>query len=281
MAVTRNGQGRARAIGAWAWGLLSSCLISHAAFAATAPSTPQAAPPVSALKNYYVDPFTGTANFTIPLTLPPLRGRLPFSLKLVSSSRAGNGWLGVGWKLNLAFIERSTKQGFPAYDATDQFLVSLGDSQEELVALGAGEYRLEVAEAAWRFRFDGARWTANDPQGTTYVFGLDDRLNDLSRTKDPTDPRRVFRWRLSRITDPSGNSVILQHLADRVDIFYSEKSEATKESYRKDDYNFLISLLFSTTRTDRLSNARPGFNDAYPFKRPRPGIRGTGYGNRR
>ncbi|MBI4353733.1 MAG: VCBS repeat-containing protein, partial [Candidatus Omnitrophica bacterium] len=263
-----------------AWGrvALAWCLVGIPTTAAdspplakksTAPAPSGDFSPVTAIKNYYVDPFTGTANFTIPLVIPPPRQSLPFALKLLYSSRAGNGWLGVGWKLNLASIERSTKHGYPTYTNTDPFVASLGESQQDLVAIGGGEYRLKVAEEAWRFRFDGARWTAWDPGGLRYEFGRDDQLNDLSRTKDPANPSRIFRWRLSRLSDPLGNSVLFQYLADRIEIAYTERSAALLGSFRLADYNYLLSIRFSEVswrESNPFSNARPGFNDNYPMK---------------
>ncbi|MBI4354668.1 MAG: hypothetical protein HY595_05460, partial [Candidatus Omnitrophica bacterium] len=61
------------------WGrvALAWCLVAQSsALAGPSPSTSKEFAPVTALKNYYVDPFTGTANFTIPLVIPPPRQSL-------------------------------------------------------------------------------------------------------------------------------------------------------------------------------------------------------------
>ena len=94
---------------------------------------------------------------------------------------------------------------------------------------------------------------------------MDDRLYDLSRTADPDNPSRVFRWRLSRISDPSRNSVIFQYLEDSIEISYSEKAEGLQTSFRPGDYYYHVSIRF-TPRADALTDVRPGFPDDYPLK---------------
>src|SRR5262249_1331080 len=54
---------------------------------------------------------TGTANFSIPIALPPGRNGFQPSLNLVYSSGAGRGPLGVGWSLDVPRIARKVSQG--------------------------------------------------------------------------------------------------------------------------------------------------------------------------
>ena len=62
----------------------------------------------------HVDPFTGTATTSIPLQVFPGRNGLQPNLQLTYSSGPGNGWVGMGWKLELGAIERNTRFGvFP------------------------------------------------------------------------------------------------------------------------------------------------------------------------
>ncbi|MBU1125344.1 MAG: VCBS repeat-containing protein, partial [Candidatus Omnitrophica bacterium] len=221
--------------------------------------------PVNAMNNYYVDPYTGSANFSLPLALPSLRESIPFSPKLVYSSRANNGWLGVGWKLDLGVIERSTKNGFPSYDSNDEFVFSFGDQQNELVKINSTEYRAKHSSADWQFLFNGEHWMVKDPLGRTYYFGLEDVFSDYSRTKDPQNPQKVFRWRLSKIVDNTGNALCITYLRDCIEIFYAEKSEASRASSRKDDYNYWTRIYFTNDRSDIVFSFRPGFIDDYPF----------------
>jgi hypothetical protein len=65
----------------------------------------------------HVDPFTGTATTSIPLQIFPGRNGLQPNLQLTYSSGSGNGWIGMGWKLELGAIERNTRFGV-AYNET-------------------------------------------------------------------------------------------------------------------------------------------------------------------
>jgi hypothetical protein len=77
---------------------------------------------------------TGTAKYGIRLTIPPgTAGHAP-SLALHYEGGNGNGPLGYGWRLPLAFVQRQTDKGIPTYGEAvgftraDQFI---NDAKEE------------------------------------------------------------------------------------------------------------------------------------------------------
>ena len=59
----------------------------------------------------HADPFTGLASTSVPLDLPTGRNGIQPNLNLVYSSSNGNGWVGMGWKLELGSIQRNTRFG--------------------------------------------------------------------------------------------------------------------------------------------------------------------------
>src|SRR5881394_2744132 len=61
------------------------------------------------------DLFTGTGNFTIPITLPPGRNGFQPQLSLGYSTGNGNGPFGVGWSLSVPGVSRKTSRGIPRY----------------------------------------------------------------------------------------------------------------------------------------------------------------------
>ena len=62
--------------------------------------------------------FTGAALTEVPIIVPPGRGGVAPRLVLRYNSYRGNGWLGVGWDLDLGAIQRATKHGV-SYSAHD------------------------------------------------------------------------------------------------------------------------------------------------------------------
>lgn len=71
------------------------------------------------------DLFTGTGNFTVPLSLPPGRNGFQPELKLVYSTGNGNGPFGLDWSLSVPGVSRKTAKGVPVYDNTkDTFVLS-------------------------------------------------------------------------------------------------------------------------------------------------------------
>jgi len=72
---------------------------------------------------------TGAATYNIPIIVPPGRGGIAMpDLALVYNSQQKNGWVGMGWNLEVGSIQRSTKRGVD-YSGTD-FVV---DGSLELV----------------------------------------------------------------------------------------------------------------------------------------------------
>lgn len=168
--------------------------------------------PQRAVNQFQFDPYSGSGAFSLPLYTPPGRKGAQPSLNLSYSPRGGNDILGMGWVIDLGHIERSTKNGFPKYDASDTFLASLGGSASELVAAGGGEYRARVEGGFLKFKQNGDTWEVQDRQGTIYYFGLQEQLGDESRVSDAQG--RIFRWYLSEIKDVQGNYVFIRRFAD-------------------------------------------------------------------
>ncbi len=107
------------------------------------------------LTGFQADLFNGAAVAKYPLQTPPGRNGIGPNLALTYSSSQGNGWLGVGWDLQLGKIERSTKNGVPNYDNSDTFRWSSPIGSAELVNVGGNEYRAKIESQFQKFIFYG------------------------------------------------------------------------------------------------------------------------------
>ena len=77
------------------------------------------------------DLFTGTGNFTIPVSLPPGRNGFQPQINLTYSTGMGNSPFGLGWGLSIPGVSRLTSKGIPKYDEDNDVYVLSG--AEDLV----------------------------------------------------------------------------------------------------------------------------------------------------
>jgi RHS repeat-associated protein len=164
--------------------------------------------------NVRSDLFTGTATTSIPIAVPPGRKGIQPQLALIYGSANGNGWVGMGWKLEKSVIDRQTKFGLD-YNG-DDFRVSLSGINADLVNVGADEYRAKIEGSFTRVKKltagDGQPYfEATDKTGTKYLFGQ----VAATRMADPGDPSRIVRWCLDRVEDVHGNYMTITYTLDQ------------------------------------------------------------------
>jgi RHS repeat-associated protein len=148
---------------------------------------------------------TGTASYLVNLLVPPGVNGFQPQLSLQYNGGNPNGPYGVGWRLNLPYIQRQTDKGLPVYDETDRFIYS---NAEELIPLGNGIFRFKNESQFIRFQWIGdvqdsekEHWVAIMPDGTRMFFG-----NDASSRIEHAK-LGIFHWGLDRQIDPNGNEI--------------------------------------------------------------------------
>src|SRR5689334_15749454 len=101
------------------------------------------------------------AESTLSLPAPSYDGIEP-QLTLSYHRSQADGWMGVGWTLDLSRIERraSSGKGAPRYDATDSYLLD----GLELAACTSGSPSSGCAQGGTHWsRSDGTLYVAHDP----------------------------------------------------------------------------------------------------------------------
>ena len=173
----------------------------------------------------HADVFTGQATMSIPIEVLPGRQGLQPDLALVYGSANGNGWVGMGWKLEKGVIERQLKFGVD-YDA-DDYVFRLNGVNVELVPhpTEVDQYRAKIEGGFTRIekRTDSADgppyFVATDKVGTQYTFGKTARV-----AAPPPNGDRIFRWCLERVEDTNGNYMELTY----------ESPAGTNQAYLKE-----------------------------------------------
>ncbi|HWG97411.1 MAG TPA: SpvB/TcaC N-terminal domain-containing protein [Nitrospira sp.] len=133
--------------------------------------------------SFQPDLFTGTLTGGMPIEVPPGRNGMQPNLALSYTSSGGNGWVGMGWKLEMGAIERQTRWGM-LYQPTTQeeldgkvYVMNLNGMSIDLVqdATDPLLYYEKVKSAFLRIKklsADGtAGWEITDTKGTKYRFG--------------------------------------------------------------------------------------------------------------
>ena len=173
------------------------------------------------------DLFTGSFVYSIPIEGAPARNNSQPNLNLVYSSSGENGWCGVGWSLDLGFIERYTRDGIPIkwdtasppsplpqYDDSKGFLCSLFGKQVRLLVHSGNEYRAEVDTDFTLYFFDPTnnRWDVYDKGGNLYRFGYSSSTRLMNANSGwAANSTGTFRWALDEIITVTGDRTTITY----------------------------------------------------------------------
>ncbi len=174
------------------------------------------------------DLFTGSFVSTIPIEAAPARNGTEPHLMLTYSSSGENGWCGVGWSLEIGYIERYTRDGIPVkwdnatvpspspssgYDDAKGFRFSLFGKEGRLLHVTGNEYRAEIEGSFVRFFFGSDTWDVYDKGGNHYQFGRADNSR-MKNTKVgwATGSAATFRWALDQIVTVTGDLTTISYL---------------------------------------------------------------------
>jgi len=169
--------------------------------------------------------YNGAATSSIPILVPAGRGGIGPNLSLSYNSIQKNAALGIGWNLDMGFIQRSTKQG-THYDAYNFFAIVNGASLE-LVARGdwgAGFYGAKIEESFARYYNLSPNgtppngWVVTTKDGVKYSYGQ----TASSRQHDPANANKVFKWCLDKVEDTNGNSMTVSYTKDQGEIYLDQ-----------------------------------------------------------
>ncbi len=166
----------------------------------------------------HADPFTGLASTSVPIDIPAGRNGIHPNLNLVYSSSNGNGWVGMGWKLELGSIQRNTRFGLDY--SQNEYSVQMSGLSSDLIQApppaGSDEYQAKFEGAFYRIKKPSSGgWEVTDTKGTKYLFGQ----TTASRAVNPADESKVFKWYLDRIEDRDGNYLTVSYVTNQGQVY--------------------------------------------------------------
>ena len=115
--------------------------------------------------------------------------------------------------LDVGYIERSTKEGVPKYDATDTFTFMFQGVVSDLVKIPDGTYRAKDEGLFLKFANNGVSgWEVRDKSGTRYLFGQ----TTVSQVESVGN---IFRWALDKVVDVHGNTLTVTYAKDQGQLY--------------------------------------------------------------
>lgn len=240
---------------------------------------------ISGRVSHQTDLFSGSFGYSVSIEGAPARHGTEPPLALVYSSSGENGWCGVGWNLDVGYIERNTKDGFPMkynadtlakplmqYDDTKGFVFNLFGKSAKLLQVSppnGNEYRAEVDTDFIRCIFDTTnnRWDVYDKSGNVYRFayyptGTGANPRQINPSWTGATHTRTFRWALDEIITATGDRTTITYSSDGNTLYPNLISYNGHTS--KNGYSFEFSpshtIQFETeARTDKRFSYRSGF----------------------
>ena len=208
---------------------------------------------------------SGSARFEFTLKVPPGRGGFAPVLSFLYDSSGSNGIFGLGWRINIPFIQRQTEKGLPHYtlwpdgdgvdndndgktDEYDEFDTLVYSNKEELVPVTEIYWRLENESEFIRFRKINIGWLATRRDGVVLKFGRHENSRVVKE-------KRVFRWLLDNMVDPNGNVITFEY--EKFDD--STQSYISRIIYNKTNKASMELTFKYELRPDIITDFRPGF----------------------
>lgn len=178
----------------WILNLMFLCLLS-----AVFPRITNAVFQIENIKNmpqYYSQ--SGSATYGIPIKIPPARGNFTPDLAIRYNSFSRNGWVGYGWDIGVAAIERSKKNIESGFVYRDN-----GNTIDLIAIEGSANYAAKIDTDYASYTFIDNRWIVKKRNGSIYYFGT----TAASRQDDPSNATHIYKWCLDKIIDRNNNVV--------------------------------------------------------------------------
>jgi len=188
---------------------------------------------------------SGTTTYIIKLKVQPGRNNIQPDLYLQYNGGSGNSFFGLGWSLQIKYIQRQTDKGLPQYTDEDTFIESGG---EELIHIGNNIYRHENETAFIKYQKTDKGWITRSKSGTQYCFGQTENSRISNNDK-------VLKWLLDLVIDTNGNSIHYHY--KQLDTGFQKYCDTI--SFNKNDiYQHTIVFEYEK-RPDIFSDYRPTF----------------------
>jgi len=208
--------------------------------------------------NVEIDSNTGALIYSYPIAVAPGRNGLQPDLRLTYNNQNSDNFnqFGMGWSINIPYIERDGKRGVNNLYSRNDFNSSLSGELRpiDLTDTTHGLYGSRVENGEFfKYEFLAAdnSWKVTDKQGVIYIFGP----ANSSRQYDPSDTSKVYKWMLEEVRDTNDNYISYEYYQDGNEI-YPYKVKYT--GHDTTDGIFEVEFL-REARNDEMQSFKTGF----------------------
>ncbi|WP_027879247.1 SpvB/TcaC N-terminal domain-containing protein [Mesoflavibacter zeaxanthinifaciens] len=172
----------------------------------------------------------GNVSTSFPIKLPTGRNGMMPSLGINYNSEAGNGWMGVGWNLQLPAITLDTRWGTPRFESSKESEIYQMNGETMVMKVGSEytnphRHQADIPRSSNRIfylRNEGSylkivrqgsnpsnyKWEVTDKYGNKSFYGTVSNtvIRDASISSG-----NITHWALYKTQDPYGNYVIYEY----------------------------------------------------------------------
>jgi RHS repeat-associated protein len=216
-----------------------------------------------------VDEVTGALNYSIPIDVPPGRNGVQPNLSLVynNQNKDNTSMFGLGWSLNIPYIERVYKVNDGYMHNTNEYFVSSLDGELVLISTSTNQKifrpKIEHGDARiYTLTLDHGwnlilKWTVTDKHGSRFEFGH----STWSRTQFGN--YEISKWMLQTLIDANNNRVDYKY--DRPDTYSGEVYPEYINYTSPYGSTFKINF-FKELRPDAITNSSTLFWNLYDYR---------------
>jgi RHS repeat-associated protein len=144
----------------------------------------------------------GSLNYTYAFSLPQARGKFQPSLALSYNSAGGATSFGVGWELNVNYIEASTRTPLDNNgNVRIRYTLVNGGGARRLVQVAGGSFRADTSSAYLSVSQTTTGWLATDGMGVQYTYSC-------------VGGSSCDRWYLTQATDLDQNRTLFVYVPE-------------------------------------------------------------------
>ena len=201
----------------------------------------------------------GSLNYDYPIVVPAGRNGFGPDIKLSynNNNKSHSSIVGIGWSLNIPYIQRVNVNGTDKMYSNNNFFSSLDGL---LVDQGNGIYTPRTENGSFlKYKYQNNSWTVTDKRGIQYLFGA----TSQARQDNLNDTSKVFSWMLESQLDTNGNTILYKYFKDRGQIYpdvisYNQEGKFSVEFSRASIYHLNKSYIpaFAAITAYRISEIK-------------------------